>query len=118
MNRGIDHALRATLTAEEQRISDRMFTEYCSRPQHRDRLTAPLVAALRAAANRYAKHGNPPNRNQRLAYRRWKKQRKRELAIAIYGDPVTAAEILRIQQSRPNDHSVTDQPVGRKPTSR
>jgi hypothetical protein len=84
------------LTASEQILSDALYQEYCSRPQHVNRLTRSLKASLRAAANSVAKHGLPPNRNQRLAYRRWKKQRKRELAIAIYGDPnaKTTAELI------------------------
>jgi hypothetical protein len=75
------------LTATESALSDALYEEYCSRPQHASRLTRSLKASLRAAANSVARHGLPPNRNQRLAYRRWKKQRARELAIAIYGDP-------------------------------
>jgi hypothetical protein len=75
------------LTADERQRSDELFADYCARPQHCFRLTRTLIAALRAAANRVARHGMPPNRNARLAYRMHKKRRARELAIAIYGDP-------------------------------
>lgn len=72
---------------EHYRLADTLYYEYCSRPQHRDRLTKCLKASLRAAANRVARHGNPPNYNQRLAYRMHKKRRAKQLAIALYGDP-------------------------------
>jgi hypothetical protein len=75
------------LTQEEYRRSDELFAEYCSRPQHRTRLTATLIASLRAAANRVARHGLPPSYNERLGYHSWKKRKAKALAIAIYGDP-------------------------------
>lgn len=75
------------LTREQSIVSDRLFAEYCARPQHRNRLNRYLIASLRAAANRYARYGNPPNGYQRLAYRMHKKRRAKQLAIAIYGDP-------------------------------
>jgi hypothetical protein len=46
-----------------------------------------LKAALCAAASRVAQHGPPPNYNQRLAYRRWKRCRARKRMIEEYGDP-------------------------------
>jgi hypothetical protein len=75
------------LTASEYRLADELYADYCSRPQHVNRLTQRLRAALRAAANSVARHGLPPNRNARLAYRMHKKRRAKQLAIAIYGDP-------------------------------
>jgi len=83
------------LTREESLLSDRIYAEYCDRPQHRYRLTRYLKASLRAAANRYARYGLPPRYNQRLAYRMHKKRRAKALAIAIYGDPATAKLLAR-----------------------
>jgi len=71
----------------EYLLSDTLYDEFCNRPQHRNRLTQRLRAALRAAANRVARHGNPPGYNARLAYRMHKKRRAKQLAIALYGDP-------------------------------
>lgn len=76
------------MNTEEARLSDQLFTEFCNRPQHRNRLNRTLIASLRAAANRVARHGNPPNPQARLAYRMHKKRRAKQLAIAIYGDPM------------------------------
>jgi hypothetical protein len=84
-------SLRSTrcspLTREEYLRADALYAEYCSRPQHRNRLTKCLKASLRAAANSVARHGLPPGYNARLAYRMHKKRRAKQLAIAIYGDP-------------------------------
>jgi hypothetical protein len=84
------------LTPEQAQLSDALFTEYCARPQHANRLTSQLIASLRAAANSVARHGNPPNPQARLAYRMHKKRRAKLLAIAIYGDPnaKTTAELI------------------------
>src|SRR5258708_2860226 len=76
------------LTREEYTRSDILYAEFCNRPQHRNRLTKCLRAALRAAANRVARHGNPPGYNARLAYRMHKRRRAKALALAIYGDPM------------------------------
>ena len=76
------------LTREEAYRSDQLFNEYCSRPQHRTRLTATLIASLRAAANSVARHGIPPQYNQRLGYRTAKRRRKKAIALAIYGNPL------------------------------
>jgi hypothetical protein len=91
------------LTLDQALESDRLFAEYCARPQHRDRLTPILLAALRAGANSVARHGPPPKYNARLAYRMHKKRRAKLLAIAIYGDPATAKKIKDIQFSRAYD---------------
>ena len=81
-------ALRSRRNTEtESLLADTLYYEYCSRPKHRNRLTQSLRAALRAAANRVARHGPPPNYNQRLAYRMHKKRRAKLAAIALYGDP-------------------------------
>jgi hypothetical protein len=48
------------------------------------------LAALVAAASRVAQHGPPPNKQARLAYRRWKKWRVREQMTAKYGDPAAS----------------------------
>ena len=73
------------LTPDQRAHSDRLYYEYIARPEHRDRLTVPLRASLRAAANRIARCGPPPSYNQRLGYRSWKKRRARAAAIAEYG---------------------------------
>lgn len=75
------------LNKEEYLRADALYVAFCNRPQHRNRLTQRLRAALRAAANRVARHGNPPGYNARLAYRMHKKRRAKQLAIALYGDP-------------------------------
>jgi hypothetical protein len=75
------------LTKSEQLIADERFSEYCSRPQHASRMTCQLRAMLRAAANCVARHGNPPNRQARLAYRMHRKRRERLAMLALYGDP-------------------------------
>ena len=75
------------MTSSERIESDRLYAEYCSRPQHRDRLGKRLNGCLRAAANRVAMHGNPPNRQARLAYRMHRKRRERIAMLALYGDP-------------------------------
>jgi len=79
------------LSYDEFTRSDQLYAEFCNRPQHRDRLTQRLRAALRAAANRVARHGNPPGYNARLAYRMHKRRRAKALALAIYGDPMAKA---------------------------
>ena len=75
------------LTPDERLRSDELFAEYCARPKHRNRLNRYLIGALRAAANRVARHGPPPAYNARLAYRMHKKRRAKLAAIALYGDP-------------------------------
>src|SRR4029077_4806515 len=88
------------LTEPERKRSDELFAQFCNRPEHVNRLNRCLIASLRAAANRVARHGIPPNRNQRLAYRMHKKRRAKQLAIAIYGDPnaKTTAELLALAE--------------------
>src|SRR5215469_543325 len=84
-------ALRACkprpMTELERILSDQLFAAYCQKSKHKDRLTQWLLASLRAAANRVARHGPPPNKSQRLAYRMHKKRRAKLAAIALYGDP-------------------------------
>jgi hypothetical protein len=81
------------LTREEYLRSDELYAEYISRPQHRNRLTKTLKACLRAAANSVSRHGLPPGYNARLAYRMHKKRRAKQLAIAIYGDPLAKCSL-------------------------
>jgi hypothetical protein len=80
-------------TRDECILSDQLYSEFCNRPQHRNRLTQRLCASLRAAANRVARYGNPPGYNARLAYRMHKKRKAKALALAIYGDPLAKCSL-------------------------
>ena len=75
------------LTESQQLVANELFKEYCSRPQHVSRMTRLLRSSLLAAARRVAIHGNPPNRQARLAYRMHRKKRERIAMLALYGDP-------------------------------
>lgn len=55
--------------------------------KHAHHMTPQRYAACHAAATQVALHGPPPNRQARLAYRRWKKWRARKQMIEEYGDP-------------------------------
>jgi hypothetical protein len=57
--------------------------------KHAHHMTPQRYAGCHAAAVRVALHGPPPNRQARLAYRRWKKWRARKQMIAEYGDPAS-----------------------------
>lgn len=79
---------RTTQLTDEQRVkADELLRDYLARPQHRDRMNAPLRAALTAAAHRVAIYGNPPGYNARAAYRMHKKRRAKLEAARLYGDP-------------------------------
>lgn len=57
--------------------------------KHAHHMTPQRYAACHAAAIRVALHGPPPNRQARLAYRRWKKWRASKRTIEEYGDPTS-----------------------------
>jgi hypothetical protein len=58
--------------------------------KHAYHMTPQIYAGCHAAATRVVLHGNPPNRQARLAYRRWKKWRARKQMIEEYGDPTAS----------------------------
>ncbi len=68
-------------------------------------MTRYLRASLRAAANSVARNGLPPRYNARLAYRMHKKRRAKQLALAIYGDPLaeSTATLIAREQKRLGD---------------
>lgn len=71
--------------------ADAILRELVSRPHNRKRLQrgdSHLYCCLCGAAARMAL-GPLPNHKQRLALRRWKKQREWEEVLLTYGDPVT-----------------------------
>lgn len=81
-------ALFAHLAPDVQRRARAALNYYLARARDRHQAMPPWRYALMCAtAARQAVHGSPPNYNQRLAYRRWKKWRERKRVIAEYGDP-------------------------------
>jgi hypothetical protein len=73
------------LAPEIRELAQQLLSTYLARAG--GNLPSWYYASLCAAASRVAQHGPPPNPQQRLAYRRWKKQRRREAMLREYGDP-------------------------------
>jgi hypothetical protein len=73
------------LAPDIRELAEQLLSMYLARAGNY--LPSWRYAAFVAAASRVAQHGPPPNYNQRLAYRRWKKQRRREAMLREYGDP-------------------------------
>lgn len=74
---------------ENQRVKAiALLKEWLSRPKHKDTVPGkPMYYYLVGSAARYAKHGPPPNRWQRLGYRTAKRNRARKAMKELYGDP-------------------------------
>ena len=76
------------LEPAERERAEKLLAEFLARPKHANvEIPSRQFVSLCGAVGRAIRHGPPPNRFQRLAYRSHKRRRAKAEAARLYGDP-------------------------------